>query len=238
MFGNIDRSKIEDTGDTLGGGGFQPKESNIYLADIKVMYVTESAAGAKAVNVELELEDGSNYRETIYVTNRNGDVTFEKDGKVFPLPGFKLIDEMCLIASGKDLTQQDFQPKTLKLYDFESRSEIPREVPVSMDTVGQKIAVAIQQVRENKQTKGGDGKYHATSEERVYNTIQSVFHPEHKVTVSEARAEKEAGFWDAWLKKWEGKVNDKYKEVAQSGGMKSASTGSAPTKNNSLFAKK
>lgn len=238
MFGNIDRSKIEDTGDTLGGGGFQPKESNIYLADIKVMYVTESSAGAKAVNVELELEDGSNYRETIYVTNRNGGVTYEKDGKVFPLPGFKLIDELCLIASGKDLTEQDFQPKTLKLYDFESRSEVPREVPVSMDTVGQKIAVAIQQVRENKNAKGGDGKYHPTSEERVFNAIQSVFHPEHKVTVSEARAEKAAEFWDAWLKKWEGRVNDKYKEVAQTGGMKTPNAPSGVAKNKSLFAKK
>lgn len=238
MFGNVDRSKMEDTGDTLGGGGFQPKESNIYLADVKVMYVTESQAGAKAVNVELELEDGSNYRETIYVTNRIGEVTFEKDGKVFPLPGFKLIDEMCLIASGKDLTEQDFQPKTLKLYDFESRSEVPREVPVSMDTVGQKIAVAIQQIRENKQVKGDDGKYRPTNEERVINSIVAVFHPEQKVTVTEARAEKEPAFWDAWLKRWEGKVNDKYKEVAQTGGMRTANTGSAPAKRNSLFAKK
>lgn len=237
LFGNVDTKGMEEAVDTVGGGSYL-KESGIYKAEVVVAYVTQSDAGAQAVNLELKLEDGSGYRETIYVTSRAGNAYYERDGKKFPLPGFTRINDMCLIATGEEMTAQNHEVKTLALYDFESKKEIPREVPVLVDLSGQEIAVAIQKIRENKSEKGKDNKYHPINEAREKNEINTVFHPETKQTVREALDERDAAFWDTWAEKNTGVTRDNFKEVA--GGNSSAgtaSTSSAPARK-SLFAAK
>ena len=240
LFANVKNDGMEEVKDTLGGGGSFTVDSDIYQMEITVAYITQSASGAMAVNLEGKLDNGSDYRETIYVTNRNGETFFEKDGKRVPLPGYTRINDICLIATEKEMVQQEHDNKTLALYDFESKKEVPREVPVLIDLVGQTVAVAIQKVRENKTKKNeSTGKYEPINEAREKNEIVAVFHPELKVTVREAMDEREPDFWDKWIEKNQGEVYDKYKEVAQSGSSRArtASSSDAPARK-SMFAKK
>ena len=242
LFGNIDTQGVEEAQDVLGGGGSFIKETDVYPAVVKVAYVTEATSGAMAVNFEFELEDGSNYRETIYSTNRNKQVFFEKDGKKIPLPGFTTVNNICLMTTEKEMVAQDSEMKTLMVYDFESRKDIPKELPVLVDLCGKPVLLAIQKVRENKTTKNDQGKYVPTNEERILNQIAAVFHPETKQTISEAMAGRDAEFMEKWLAKNQGETYDKFKEVSNSSGSRRP-TSTAGTKTDapartSMFAKK
>lgn len=222
---NTGGKDVEQAKDTLGGGSFI-RESNIYVGDIVVAYLTESQNGATAVNFEIKMEDGNNYRETIYVSNRDGETFYTKDGKKYPLPGFTTVDNICFITTEKGLSDQETEDKTLMLWDFESGKEIPREVPVLAELSGQTVALGILQVKENKNVKNeSTGKYEPTNEVRELNTINTVFHPEAKVTVNEALEGRDPDFWDAWIKRNEGRLVDKYKEVK--GGTASRTAGRA-----------
>jgi len=223
---NTGGSDVEAAKDTLGGGNFL-RESNIYKGDIVVAYVTQSEKGAMAVNLDIKLEDGSSYRETVYVSNRDGETFFTKEGKKYPLPGFTTIDNICMITTEKGLADQETEDKTLMLWDFESQKEIPREVPVLVELTGQPVALGILKVRENKTKKNDRGGYDAINEERLYNTISAVFHPEAKVTVNEALEGRDPDFWDAWLGRNENRLVDKYKEVKGGGAARSANRASS-----------
>ncbi|AMD43399.1 hypothetical protein ZC03_012 [Pseudomonas phage ZC03] len=236
---NTGGKDVEQAKDTLGGGSFI-RESNIYIAEIVVAYLTESQNGATAVNFEFKMEDGNNYRETIYVSNRDGETFYSKDGKKYPLPGFTTVDNICMITTEKGLAEQETEDKTLMLWDFESGKEIPREVPVLVELTGQSVALGILHVKENKTAKNeSTGKYEPINEARELNTISAVFHPEAKVTVNEAMEGRDPAFWDAWLKRNEGRLVDKYKEVQQRGSRASskASTSSSAPARKSMFKK-
>lgn len=244
LFANVQNdADVEKAEDTLGSGGFV-KESNIYIGDIKVVYITETANGAMAFNLEVALEDGSDYRETIYPTNRKGQTFYERNGRKLPLPGFTRANDICLITTEKELLSQDHEMKTLMIWDGESQKEVPREVPVLIELTGQKVALAIQKIRENKnEFNQSTNSYEPTNEERVFNNVAAVFHPEMKVTVNEAMDGKDPEFWDKWLERNEGELYDRFKEVSASGRPASgrpvggASTSDAP-KRASMFAKK
>lgn len=210
---NTGGNDVEAAKDSLGGGGFL-RESNIYTGTIVVAYITQSEKGAMAVNLDVKLEDGSNYRETIYVSNRNGETFFTKEGKKYPLPGFTTIDNICLITTEKGLADQDTEDKTLMLRDFESGKDVPREVPVLVELTDKPVALGIIKIRENKTKKNeSTDKYEPINEERLLNNINAVFHPEAKVTVNEALEGRDPDFWDAWIGRNEGRLVDRYKEV-------------------------
>ena len=223
---NTGGNDVEAAKDSLGGGNFV-RESNIYVGDIVVAYMTQSEKGAMAVNLDIKLADGSSYRETVYVSNRDGETFFTKEGKKFPLPGFTTIDNICMITTEKGLADQDTEDKTLMLWDSESKKEVPREVPVLVELTGQPVALGILKVRENKTQKNDRGGYDPINEERVYNTINAVFHPEAKVTVNEAMEGRDPDFWDAWIKRNEDRLVDKYKEVKGGAAARSANRASS-----------
>lgn len=223
-------AKLEQQEDRLGGGA-GIKETSVYIGDIVSAYFHEADSGAQAVVLEVKLEDGSTYNETLYVTSGTDKGClpyFVKDGKQIPLPGYARMNDICIITTDKELFEQDHELKTLRIYDFESKKEIPREVPVFVDLIGQTIALAIQKVRENKNVKNeSTGKWEATNEERISNNIVSVYHPEAKVTVYEAMKEREPTHWDKWLEKNDQVTYDKYKEVTTNGRARSSNAGKA-----------
>lgn len=219
MFNNLkdDNLDVESSVDSLGGG-FSRAETGLYAATIKQAYGITSNGGALGVHLEFDIGTNNPYTETIYVSNRNGQNYWTNDkGDKMPLPGYTLVNDICLIATGSPLSEQKSQNKLVKVFDFESKSEIPREMPVLVDLIGGKVTLGIHQIRANKQIKGDDGKYHPTSEEQITNEINKAFDTETKLTVHEARQDKEAEFYDAWDAKYGNKQVDKYKEVSGNG---------------------
>ena len=240
LFNKLTSDGLEESQDRLGG--FSPFDSDIYIGTIKVAYAGTSQGGATSVSLVVDA-DGKEYRETFYVTNKKGENFFiSQDKKKVPLPGFTVVDDICLIASGKPLANQETEEKVIKLYDFEQRAEVPKSVPVLTDLIGQKIALGILKQLENKNAKNAAGEYEATEETREVNVVDKVFHPEMKLTVAEARNGKEdPEFWDKWVEKNKGTVRDKTEKKA--GGNagappKPAAAGGTAAPRQSLFGKK
>ena len=227
MFEDLSTEGLEESTDVLGGGG--PLESGAYDSVIKMAYVTEAASEARAINLVLDV-GGRDYWETIYVTSgkaKGKKNYYERDGKKYPLPGFTTVNDLCLLATGKDLAKQDIEEKVVNVYDFDARKEVPTKVPVITSIIGEKVKVGIVKIRENKSKKNeSTGAYEPTSEERLINEISKVFHHETNKTVSEyINKTEEATFFGKWMEKHNGVLTDKYKEV--SGGGSSGKPGSS-----------
>jgi len=219
MFKNLTSSnELESQGDSLGGG-IRVRESGLYEATVKVAYVGESSGGAMSVTTVYELADGGEFRDTQYVTTsrekgqRN---YYEKDGKKLPLLGYTIINDLCMLTTEQELADQDTVEKHIKIYDFDAKKEVPTAVQCIDALEGQKVWLGLVKIRSNKQKKGDDGKYYDTSEERFTNEINKIFHYDTKLTLTEAiNGQTEGTFHQGWLDRWEGKVQDKFKEVEE-----------------------
>lgn len=265
LFGNLKEKtqNAEAAKDSLGGGGFGAKETDIYTGNVKVAYVGKANSGADWMQIiveDMKNSDGisaGEYRAQVYFTSgkeKGNKPTYEKNGKEYFLPGFTVVNDMMLLATGVELFDADFEEKIVKVYDFDQKAEVNKSVMVPVDLIGQEITFALEKTIESKQSKGDDDKYHDNGETREVNEIQKLFHPELKVTVIEAqeaeKAEKDltpelAVFYAAWLEKNKGKTRDKTKGSAGGNGKgglppkPGAAGGSAPAGGGkSLFGKK
>lgn len=231
LFKNLSSEGLEQAQDRLGG--FRPLDTDIYTGTIKALYVTTSTGGAMGINLIADM-GGREYRETLWVTNKKGENFFTKDGKKMPLPGFIVADDLCLIATGKPLAEQDAEEKVIQLWDSEAKKELPKSVNMITEAIGQKISLGIVCQLVNKNEKDGNGVYVPTAETREENYTDKVFHPEHKLTVAEAKAgQEEAKFWDAWLERNKGQTRDKRElkdgEAGKPGAPKAAPTAAGAT---------
>ena len=224
---------IENSKDTLGG--FSPLESGVYDASIKLAYLSQAKSGAEAVNLILNLA-GREYRETVYVTNRNGEVFYTRNGIKSYLPGFSLIDELCQITLGKAIGECDTETKKVKLYNFETNQEEPTDVEVLIELLNQKVKVGIQQVQEFKQTKNDEGVYEDTDEVLTKNIINKFFSTEGFTANELSEEADEAEFIVKWEERNKGHTIDRTKgkkpAVASRGKPKKQATKNKPS---SLF---
>jgi hypothetical protein len=192
--------------DVLGGRTLLP--TGLYEGTLDVVYLTKSQGGATAFNLVVDI-GGKKVRDTVYVTNRAGGVTYTKDGKKYPLPGYSLINALCKLTAGKEIPQLTFEKKLVKIYNFEQRKEVPTEVEVAVELVGQPVRLGIEFHRENKNVKDQAGNYVPTSDIREFNTITRVFHTQTGQTAAEYNAQAPAEFMAMWVKEFDGKVIDK-----------------------------
>lgn len=192
--------------DVLGGRVLLP--TGVYEGTLDVVYITKSQGGASAFNLVIDI-GGKKIRETVYVTNRAGGVTYTKDGKKFPLPGYSLINALTKLTVGKEIPQLEFEKKLVKVYDYAQRKEVPTEVDVAVELIGQPVKLGIELRRENKNVKDQAGNYVPTAEIREFNTVTRVFHTQTNQTAAEYNAQAPAEFMDMWVKEMTDKVIDK-----------------------------
>ena len=224
---------IQEEKDYVSSGVSVP-ESGVYDAPIKYAYLSQAQSGAGAVNFEFDM-NGITYRETMYVTNRNGQNFYvdKKDGSKKYLPAYLNADAIALFASGKPLSELKEQPKVINLYNFDQKKEVPTEVPMLTELLGKQVKLGLIKEKSFKQTKDASGNYVDTDEVRESAVINKVFSAKDGRTVNEVRAEQtEAEFITKWTEKWEGKVNDK---TTKSSGAKPATPATNTPKKSGLF---
>lgn len=237
----LDTDVEETNEDTLGGGSFI-QDTGLYPMLVDLAYLDKSRGGAMNINLHLKKADGGNqvFRHTIYITSGdtkgNKPYYVSKNGKKIPLPGYSLANLVTMITAGKSLGTIDTEKKLVKLWDFDAKSELPREVPVITDMVGQPILVGMQKHRENKRVKNDDGNYVAVNEAREFNEIHKVFYPD-GYTVAEKAAEAEtAEFVETWKKANPSDyVRDTFKAVAETGGAAAPVSAAATAATEDLF---
>ena len=229
LFQQLGDEGLEQVQDRLGG--FQPFNTDVYPAKIKAAYAGKSAEGAMSVTVMADI-GGKEYRETLYITNKKGENFYlnKQDAKKkVPLPGFTTVNDICLIACEKPLSQMQTEEKIIKLYDYDAKQEVPKPVQMITELIGKDVALGIFRQLENKSTKDSSGKYVATPETREINVIEKVFHPELKLTVAEAQNGKTKGeFWDAWVERNKDTIRDK-REIKDGAGGTAGAPRPAPT---------
>lgn len=228
IFGNLTTEGLEQAEDRIGG--FQPLDSDVYDATIKAMYAGQADSGARNITVIADI-GGREYRETIYITNKKGENFFlnkNDNTKKVPLPGFTVIDHICLVTTGKPLAEQMTEDKVVKVYDREAAAEVPKSVPMLVEALGKPVSLGVIRQLENKSKKDSSGNYVDTEETREVNFIDKVFDTESKMTVVEALNETEsADFYIAWIERNKGNTRDK-RTVKDGQGGQSGRPGAAP----------
>lgn len=219
LFNNLTSDEsIKQEEDRIGGSGVF--DSAIYLFEVVRAYVTKSESEAMAVNLVLKTEDGKEFRSQQYVTSgkeKGCKNYYEKDGTKHYLPGFNMINSLCLLALGKELKDVETEEKTLKLYDFTAKAEVPKKVPVLTELAGQTIYAGVLKQIVDKMSKESNYK-EPTGETREQNEIDKFFRARDKLTTAEIRAgETEAKFFETWAEKNTGKVQNRAKGAAAGG---------------------
>ena len=184
-------------------------DTDIYGATIKMIFAGQAKSGARYVTLQLKLANGKDYNETIYLSNKEGKNTFVKDDKEFYLPGFLLVNNLAIMTTGKGLFDiaADVETRTVKLYDYDAKKEVPTDVQAIVPMLGKQVLVAIQE-EEFEKTKLNEAtkKYEPTGEVGVKNVIVKAYDVETKRTAVEMRDDKEATQHDAWLETNQGKL--------------------------------
>ncbi|WP_290870406.1 hypothetical protein [Aquabacterium sp.] len=237
IFSGLSTEGLEKNEDRVGGGSWV-RDTDIVEFTIKALYAGKStSSNAQSVTFIGVDADGKEYRETFWITSGAGlnyymakDKDKKETGKRNPLPGFAIVNDICMVASDKPLNEQDTEEKTFKVYDPDAKQELPKAVPMLVECIGKKVALAIYRVKENKTQKNQTtGAYEAIAEEREVNVAEKAMFPQFRCTVREAEQALENGgsvaasgdailnaqgedvavFWPTWLEAHKGKIRDK-----------------------------
>ena len=223
MFDNLMMDdSIQAEKDVLGGGG-SLLETGVYDFTIEMAYASKSAGGAAALNVHLKSDSGATLRKAIYVTNKKGENFYiGKDGQKAYLPGFLLATNLCLLTVKKELHQVTPEDKTIMLYDFDAKKELPTKAKVLVDLIGQRVTVSIVKEVVDKTAKQGDGSYAPTGETREQNELSKVFNEDGLTQLEKDSGATEAKFKAAWIAQYGDKKINKAKGAgsgAKAGGV-------------------
>lgn len=204
-------SNVQNETDSLG---FQPLDSNIYDCKITKFFLSKSSQGATAVNVHVKTAEGKSSNFQLWATSnkKKGCKNYYegKDGKKNYLPGFNVANALCLLTLRKPISKMETEPTTEDIFGTKTKVD---SVPAM---IGQDIKLGIIKRRVNKQVKNEDtGNWEDGPEARHINEVDKVFRHADMFTTTEIRAKAEtADFHEKWLEKWEGEVDDRFKDVS------------------------
>ncbi len=230
MFGNLGTEGLQEAEDRLGGYG--AVETDAYAAKIKVAYAgTAANSNAQSITIIADLGQNREYRETLWITDKEGKNYFlnkQDNTKKVALPGFRTIEDICLVTTEKPLSQQPTEEKMVNIYDYDQKKDVPKGVQVLTELTGKEVILGVTRQIVNKNEKQGDGTYKPVAESRTENVIDKVFHSPTKLTVVEAQqGATEPVFYDKWVEKNKG--NDRDRRTIKDGeGGKSGRPGGAP----------
>lgn len=242
ILSNLKRSdKVEAPKDTLGGG-FSVLASDVYDAQVVMAYLGTSSGGAAFIDFEFKLANDSTHKERVYVSSgdaKGNSNQYERKGKMYYLPGFIVADDIAAVTTGHLLADQDVEDKDVKIYDFDAKAEVPKEVPVLTGLLGKQLKLGIRKVIEYKRKEVSPKVWKTIDETREFNEIDKVFNEDGFTVLELLDGAEETDFLEQWVERNKGKDKDltknKKPEVTGTGG---SGVGSPAAPKKSLFPKK
>jgi hypothetical protein len=235
LFDNIQTPATAATDeDVLPSGVLRVVPSDCYPVKVKLAYLGQSTKGAMFMHLVMEQEPDAMFEvtERIYFTTRDGKTTYTSGNEERPLPGFQRLDELCKAITGNGLLENKPEKKTIKLWSYEQKKEVPTEVEVFTTLMGQNFQAGLIRKIENKRVQDELGEWVAGPEKREFNTLDKAFTAD-GLTVKETKAGvKEPEFKKSWLDKRKGKDRDEYDPAVAA---KSAGVAPTPSTTKSLF---
>ena len=241
VFDNVNSAaSVAQEKDVVRGQRQEPLPSGIYNLIIKYVYAKKAGSGALGVHALFQVADGEHkdrdFRITEYVTSGNakGNKTYyekPKDGggvEQYALPGFSLIDSLAQLVAKKSILQCTAEKRTIKLYDFDKKAEVPTDVDMFVELVNKGVCGCVLHRIEDKNAKNTQtGEYEPTGKTYSTNVVDKFLSPANRKTLSELQNDIPADFKDKWLEKWKDQVDDQSSEV-KSAGLKGAPAASGP----------
>lgn len=195
---------VEEDKDVLGG--FKVLDTGLYFARINRAYIVKSNGGATGVVFNFDLGDAGEYQETLWVTNKEGQNTYQgKDGKKHSLPGFVTFYNITALAIEKMPADLDTEEKCLNIYNFETGKKEPSYVDTLPELEDAEIQLGIVQAKEYRNRKV-DGSYLITDQVISTNSISKVFDTD-GLTYAERKAQQEE---PKFIEEWKGRFNQEY----------------------------
>lgn len=258
MFKKLKDDAVEKAQDDRVGGRVL-LDSDIYKATIKELWAGYWDSGSMFLSATFSVA-GQEISITETVTNKAGEHFFvdKDDKKKKPLPGFTKMNDLCYIATGQPLSEQEPEKKVVQVWDKEANGRINKTVDMIVEAVGVEIALVVHRQKQNKQKKDDrTGKYEDIADWFETNEIQtflaidpndesnlvSMREIERAQAKADAAGEEfekfpEGSFADQWLKVNKGKTRDRRSiKDDEKGGARSGRPGgsnrSAPTEDDS-----
>ena len=188
--------KIDETAkvseDRVGGGSSRVDATGCYDLIIKKAYLEEAKSGAVSFVLDLETEDGRSLRVQEWFTNRDKESFYidRNTGEKQFLPGFNKLRAIDFLITGEISPYPKAEEKTIKLYDYDARAELPTQRQVLTGWWGKMISVLAVKTLNNKQSKNESGNYVPTAETYEKMEIDHFIDPKTKRTRNEITAGK------------------------------------------------
>lgn len=230
-------NKIEQTVEDDRLGGQQLFNSDVYLATIKGAYLDKSSGGSLGAFLSFEI-DGKQLRYTQYLTNKQGENFYTKDGKNYMMMGYLAIDALMQLVAECPLEDAVTEDKIVKIWDNDLKKEVPQTREVFVDLLDKQVKIAVLRQIVDVTKKGDDGKYHPNGETKEENECVKFFHAETDQTLKEAMDGIEGGvFMQSWIEKFKDQIPNKAKG-AQGGAAGNKPQAAGGERKPSLFNKK
>lgn len=198
--------------------GFTSIESGIVDGVVEQAYADQNPnSGATSLFVTFKIGGITVRAKECFVSgNAKGNQTFyTKDGMDYDLPGFSWAEALCLLTTGDNIMDADWQEKKVKIYDYDKKKDVKVLKDVPVDMVGSKIKLGIIVTHNDTPKRDGknrpmyknnkavpSGKYY------VSNEVDKFFDPDTCATVVEIREGQEPTFHEKWLAANAGKERD------------------------------
>lgn len=177
--------------------------SALYNMVCDVCYLDVSKGGAKFASLKFVGPGGVKFDITEYITGGTAKkclTTFvdKRTGETRFLPGFEVVNNICMLTVGKQISQMNLEEKVLDVYDFDKRENVKMKKMVMMELKNQPIILGINETTVWKQVKNQAGVYVNTDETKVENSIDKVF----RAADGFSRTEADAGVGSDYISKW------------------------------------
>lgn len=227
------------------GSSFGPVESGVYNCTVDMAYMGKSTGGALNVNLTLKTAGGDEINETIYISSgdaKGNKFTYTKEGVEHNLPGYSLINNLCLLTVRQPLSSLQDEEKVIKIFDYATRQDVNTTVPVLTQLLGQSINVGIIKKVVDKNVQNENKDWVPSGETREQNEIDVFFRASDNLTAFEIANQLEATHLDRWDKRNTGETRNTATakaaapKAANSSAFGQAANAVAPKPQKSLFA--
>lgn len=196
--------KLEETFETQKSSS--TLKSGVYTAQVKTIYFTETTSGTGCANIVLSI-DGNVKTFPIYVTWKDTKSPVRmKDGKPQVMPGYRTLNSLAYLLTGKGVSDLEQEEKTIMVYSYKDRKEQPTKVSCITELVNKTIQVGITEIKKHKSMLS-NGVYVPTTDTFTTNEI-SQFFDEDGYTASEKAKGIDPSYLNAWKTRFEGKLQE------------------------------
>lgn len=192
------------------GSGFSLLDSGLYQVKIDCVYldmpVDRNVSKAVKITFKGTTKNGTSVTDSFYVLTKEGK-NKDRNGNI--LSGFRLVNNLCYLAADQYLSGVETPRKVIRVYDFNRKSQVDKQVPVIECLQGKVIGVAIRKVRDFRMVRQDDGSFITDKTNcKDSNKIAFFFDWDTMLTASEKSTGKKTDFVKNWENKNKGRLFD------------------------------